>query len=109
MGKAIELIRTALTDATKFRKSCVKNGRIDDAREWLKVEQDYEQAITLLERAEENTPTSEEQLATPAVSKSEGIERKPTVCLTCKFNKPNNAICDFCNDNASKYSRQTVC
>ena len=45
----------------------------------------------------------------PDVSKSEGIEGKPTVCLTCKFNKPNNAICDFCNDNANKYSRQTVC
>ena len=50
-------------------------------------------------------------LATPAVSKSEGIEREPTVCCeTCKYYPPIGLNKVPCN-NCIEYDKwqQTVC
>ena len=30
-------------------------------------------------------------------------EERAEVCATCRFNKKDNAVCDFCNERFSKY------
>lgn len=30
-------------------------------------------------------------------------EKRAEVCATCRFNKKDNAVCDFCNERFSKY------
>ena len=60
-------LRKAVNDCKETVEYLKDMGEYEGARNWLKTQRDYEQALNMIERAEEDTPTSQEQLATPAV------------------------------------------
>ena len=62
-------LRKAVNDCKEFVQYLKDMGEYEGARNWLKMQRDYEQALNIIESAlAKNTTTSSEQLAAPAVS-----------------------------------------